>query len=143
MDQLITFYSDHLLLVSAFLAVTSILTWLTMGGVANKNALDALAATELINHNDAVVIDVRTKAEFKQGHIINSLNVPLDSLKNQFKSLEKHKSKPIIVSCRSGSRSALACKLLGAAGFEQVHNLRGGMLAWESANMPVRRKAKK
>ena len=48
--------------------------------------------------------------------------------------------KPIIAVCRSGSRSGAACKMLGKQGFEQVKNLRGGMMAWESANLPVKRK---
>lgn len=141
MEQLTVFYGNHILLVSSFIAVTGILIWQYVGDAGNKNAVDVLTATDLINHQNAVIIDVRSSAEYKQGHIINAINVPLNGLKNQLKPLEKHKAKPVVVSCRSGSRSALACRLLSAAGFENVHNLRGGMLAWENASMPIRKKS--
>jgi rhodanese-related sulfurtransferase len=54
--------------------------------------------------------------------------------------LERHKERPIIVNCRSGATSQIACKELRKGGFEQVYNLRGGIMAWQSANLPVRRK---
>jgi rhodanese-related sulfurtransferase len=78
--------------------------------------------------------------EYSDGHIINAENIPLNSLNNQLQKLEKYKQHPIIAVCRSGSRSAAACNTLRKAGFEQVYNLRGGMLAWENAGQPVRRK---
>jgi rhodanese-related sulfurtransferase len=59
---------------------------------------------------------------------------------NNTKQLEKHRDKPIIAVCRSGSRSGAACSLLRKKGFENVKNLRGGIMAWESANLPVKRK---
>ena len=89
---------------------------------------------------DAVVLDVRSIAEFKDGHIVNSVNIPLNGLGNNIKQLEKHRNKPIIAVCRSGSRSGAACSLLRKNGFENVKNLRGGIMAWESANLPVKRK---
>ena len=67
------------------------------------------------------------------------MNIPLNGLGNNLKQLEKHKGKPIVAVCRSGSRSNAACRLLRKQGFEHVKNLRGGMMAWESANLPVKR----
>mgnify|MGYP000494151961 CR=1 FL=1 len=55
-------------------------------------------------------------------------------------SLLNPKGKPIVAVCRSGSRSGSACNMLRKNGFENVKNLRGGMMAWESANLPVKRK---
>ncbi len=79
-------------------------------------------------------------ADFNQGHIIGAINIPSNGFASQLKQLERHKAKPIIVSCRSGAQSAQACAALRKAGFEKVHNLRGGILAWQSANLPVTRK---
>ena len=90
--------------------------------------------------SDAVVLDVRSMAEFKDGHILNAVNVPLNGLSNNLKQLEKYRDKPIVAVCRSGSRSGSACSLLRKHGFEKVKNLRGGMMAWESASLPVKRK---
>ncbi|WP_133408244.1 rhodanese-like domain-containing protein [Parashewanella tropica] len=94
--------------------------------------------TQLINRENAKVVDVRSKDEFKKGHIVNAMNVPLAQIKNnQATSLEKHKSSPIILVCNAGMTSSQAAQLLVAQGFENVHNLKGGMGEWTTANMPV------
>ena len=74
------------------------------------------------NHKDilakgALIIDVRTPAEFKQGHVKGSTNIPLNSLSGQLKKLQKQ-NKPILVCCRSGSRSGYAARYLRAEGLE-------------------------
>ncbi len=82
---------------------------------------------ELLN-NGATIIDVRTKAEYQQGHIKGSVNIPLNNLSNHYSKLNK--SKPIITCCASGARSAQAKSILKANGFPEVHN--GG--GWSSLN---------
>jgi len=64
----------------------------------------------------------------------------LNGFRNQIGSLQKYKGKPIIINCRSGSQSSMACQHLRKEGFEEVYNLRGGIMAWQSANLPVTRK---
>lgn len=141
MEQLIEFGTNHAALVIAFVGIAGFLVWNIFFDPINKEAVSPVEGTALINHEEAVVIDTRSMAEFKQGHIVNAVNVPLNGLNNQLKTLEKYKDRPIIVACRSGSRSGAACKLLKKAGFDNVHNLRGGMLAWENASLPVNRKS--
>jgi rhodanese-related sulfurtransferase len=140
MEQLLEFVGNHPFLVGAFVAVLTALMWNLIADPGGKNAVDPVGATALINHENAVVLDVRSIAEFKDGHIVNSINIPLNGLGNNLKQLEKHRDKPIIAVCRSGSRSASACRTLRKQGFEQVKNLRGGIMAWESASLPVNRK---
>jgi rhodanese-related sulfurtransferase len=140
MEQLIEFAGNHALLVGAFLVVLTALAWNLAMDPGGKNAVDPLSATAMINHEDAVVLDVRSMAEYKDGHIVNAINIPLNGLGGNLKQLEKHKDKPIVAVCRSGSRSGSACSTLRKNGFENVKNLRGGMMAWESANLPVKRK---
>lgn len=70
--------------------------------------------------NGAQIIDVRTKGEFKQGHVKGSVNIPLDGLANQMSKLKK--GKPVITCCASGMRSASAKGILTAQGFSEVHN---------------------
>jgi len=138
MQQLIEFTMNHWILVSAFVLVSGLLAFnLLQGG---KGSVDPLTATEMINHQDAVVVDVRPVADFNKGHIINSISVPINGFSNQINSLNKHKEQPIIISCRSGSQSQAACQQLKKAGFEKVFNLRGGILAWQSGNLPITRK---
>ncbi len=68
----------------------------------------------------AVILDVRTKAEFQSGHIQHSINIPVASLSQNLKKLNKNK--PIITCCASGSRSASAMSFLKSNGFEEVYN---------------------
>ena len=94
-------------------------------------------AVTLINRRDAVVLDVRDAAEYKSGHITNARNVPESELDARQKELEKVKAKPIIVSCGRGNRSAAIAAKLRKLGFAEVVSLRGGIAAWQQANMPL------
>ena len=129
--------TNNFILTLAF-SVTLILfvrSFMTAGG--GKYAVSPVRATELINRENAVIVDVRSESDFKKGHIINAIHIPAGQMVNQMNKLNKYKSKPIIVSCRSGSTSQLSCNQLRSGGFDQVFNLQGGILAWESANLPV------
>ena len=137
-QQLSEFVTNHWEL---FLALAVIAAFLLKDVVAHPlqgvKALGPLEATQIINHNNAVVLDVREEQEFAGGHILNAIHVPLKSIKDQPKALTKHKKKPIIVGCRSGNRSVQACKELRKQGFENVYTLKGGVLAWQNANLPI------
>ena len=139
MEQLTEFVTNHLLLVLTFVGLAGALIWNVFFDPVNKNAVTPLQSTALINHEDAVVLDVRSIAEFNKGHIVNAINIPLNGLGKQLQQLEKYKERPIIIACKSGSRSGMAAKMLMKKGFEKVHNLRGGMMAWTSAGLPVKR----
>jgi len=94
-------------------------------------------ATLLINHENAIVLDVREDKEYAQGHILNSVHIPLSMLSDKIGRLEKYRNRPIIASCMSGNRSGRACSMLKKNGFEKVHNLKGGIIAWQNANLPL------
>jgi rhodanese-related sulfurtransferase len=94
-------------------------------------------AVQLINRQDAAVVDVREPGEFKSGHIPNARNLPLARLAESGKELEKLKGRPIVLACASGNRSVSAAASLRKAGFEQVYSLAGGLGAWQQAGMPV------
>ncbi len=100
---------------------------------------DCAAALQLINHKDAVVLDVREADEFKTGRLLNAKHIPLGKLRDRIGELERYRDKPLVVVCRSGNRSATACALLGREGFTQVYNLAGGIMAWQKAGLPVER----
>lgn len=137
-SQIVEFVGNHWYLFVALAVILGLLTHNLLMG--DRGSVDPLKATELINHREAVVIDVRPAADFAKGHIINALNVPSNGFKNQMSALAKHKGKPIIVNCRSGGQSMAACHQLRKEGFEEVYNLKGGILAWQEANLPLTRK---
>ncbi len=141
MEQIVEFVGNHWVLFFALGVILGLLTVNLLQG--NKGSVDPQAATSLINHQDAVVIDVRPKADFDKGHIINAINLPMNGFGKQIPTLEKHKSGPIIVNCRSGAQSSGACGMLRKQGYAEVYNLRGGIMAWQSANLPVTRKKTK
>lgn len=87
-----------------------------------------------------LVIDVRTAQEYATGHIAGARHVPQESLREASTKLPQNQ--PIVCVCRSGRRSARACRELASLGFAEVHNLSGGMVAWSAANLPVKKKGK-
>ena len=99
--------------------------------------IDHIAAMQLINHKNALLLDVREQSEYDAGHVLNSKLIPLGKLAGRIGELEKYREKPIVVICRSGQRSASACAYLGKQGFAQAHNLSGGIMAWQKANLPL------
>jgi len=140
MQQYLEFAANHPVLIGAFVLILGALIWNLLRESASGLNIDPGEATLKINHEDAVVVDVRSIKEFSEGHILHAENIPLNGLKNQLPVLEKYRQRPIIMVCRSGSRSGVAATTLRKAGFEQVYNLRGGMLAWENAGLPVKRR---
>jgi rhodanese-related sulfurtransferase len=106
------------------------------GRLSGVKQIGAQEAVLLFNHEDALVLDVREQSEWADGHIAKAKHIPLGQLKNRLTDLEKFKGKPIVAVCRSGNRSGSACGILKKAGFENVHNLAGGMGAWEQAGLP-------
>jgi rhodanese-related sulfurtransferase len=140
MAQYLEFAAHHPWLIGAFVVLLVALAWNLIADPAGKLNIDPVDATFKLNHENALILDIRSMKEFHDGHILHAENIPLNSLGQQMKKLEKYKDRPIIAVCRSGSRSAAACQTLRKAGFEQVYNLRGGMLAWEAAGQPVKRR---
>lgn len=104
-----------------------------MSGVKQVGPQEAVM---LMNHGNALVLDVREQSEFADGHIGQAKHIPLGSLANRLGEIEKYKGKPIVAVCRSGNRSGVACGTLRKAGFENLHNLAGGMMAWDQAGLP-------
>ncbi len=142
MNQVISFIGEHPVLVGGFAFVAVLLIQDIIANGFGKSSVDPKGATDLINNEDALVIDVRPEADYNKGHILNSLNVPMSRFKDQIEQLKKHQDRTLIISCNSGGQSAAACTTLRKAGFEKVFNLSGGILAWQSDNRPISRKKK-
>jgi len=85
----------------------------------------------------AYVLDVRTDAEYQEGHVPGAALLPLADLGARMN--EVPKDRPVYVICRSGSRSAQASAQLVKAGYTQVFNVDGGMNAWTGAGYPADR----
>lgn len=136
MQQIIEFATTNPILVTIFLVILFLLlrTFIATGAAKSINTLEAV---RLMNKEDAVVLDVRTQDEYKQGHIANSSNIPLGLVDTRISDIQNNKSLPVIIVCQSGNRSMQAARVLKKHGFEKLFNLTGGMLSWQQANLPV------
>jgi rhodanese-related sulfurtransferase len=99
--------------------------------------VNTLQATQLMNREDALVVDLRPAAEFAAGHILGARNIPLADLEKRAGELDKHKAKPVILHCKDGNRAGAGVALLRKNGFGNVVNLTGGYGAWQQAGLPV------
>ena len=92
-------------------------------------SINSSQAEKLIKDiEDLVILDVRRPNEFKESRIENSINIPVEEIEWEVDELEKFKEKPILVYCKVGVRSSVACNFLEEEGFSNLYNLRGGIL---------------
>jgi rhodanese-related sulfurtransferase len=140
-NQLLEFTSNHVFLVVALFALLAMLVAgeirLRLSGINNIEPRDA---TRMLNHQNAILVDMRTDNDYQAGHIVNALHL---STQDNMSALEKHRDRPIIVYCNSGQRSIAFCGKLRKQGFDTVYNLKGGILAWQKADLPLTRADRK
>lgn len=135
-------FTALLLLVSLILGIIAV------GGCTTQQTqtqtledISVQEASTLIQENqnspDFVIIDVRTPAEFSEGHIEGAVNIDFraDTFENDINALDKDKK--YLIYCRSGNRSSSALDVMGNLGFEEVYNMLGGINAWNGAGLPT------
>jgi rhodanese-related sulfurtransferase len=138
MEQIIEFVGNHPLLVGALIALLCVLLFTEMrkGG----QGVTPQEVTQLINQQEAVVVDVREKADFSKGHIVESISMPFAKVAERIGELSKYKDKPVIIVDAMGQHSGGVGKQLKDAGFEKVVRLKGGIGTWTSDNLPLVKK---
>lgn len=134
------FIQNNILLVAVALTSGGALLWPMLRPSGQE--LSTVDATMMINRENALVVDVRSAAEFAAGHIAESINLPREKIGEASTSLEKYRDRPIILNCATGVRSSAACNELKKLGFGKVFSLAGGMGAWTQAGLPVKKGAK-
>jgi len=133
----IQFVQDNLLLFAVAIVSGAMLIGPMLRRSGGGAAANTVQATQMINRQDAVMIDVREDAEYAKGHIVGSRHIPMSQLDSRVGELQKFRSKPLIAYCESGNRSSRAVSVLRKHGFESVFNLTGGYAAWQQAGLPV------
>lgn len=103
-------------------------------GDSSADAMPADIKDRLEGKDALFVLDVRQPEEFRTGAIKGAKLIPLGELSKRMKELPQDRE--ILVVCRSGSRSAMAARQLANAGYKTI-NLRGGMIAWQRAGLPI------
>lgn len=97
--------------------------------------VDAKALAEIKDRPDVFVLDVREQWEYDEAHIPGVTLLPMNSVPNRLSEIPTDKT--VVVTCRSGNRSGQVVEFLRRQGFTNVHNMTGGILAWQAAGLPV------
>jgi len=138
MERVFEFAVNHYILVSLFVAF--LLAILVLESRRGGKKISAQGAVNLINRDEAVVVDIRDRKDFNEGRITGAINIPLNSIKSRASELKKFKDKQIIVADKMGQHSAMAVKQLNAEGYTNVVRLNGGIADWKGSNLPLVKK---
>lgn len=133
------FVMDNIFLVAVAVVSGAMLVLPLLRRGAGGPSVTTLEATQLINRQDALLLDVREQAEYAQAHILNARGLPLSQLEARIGDIEKFKDKPLIVYCATDNRSSSAAATLKKRGFSNVVILSGGFAAWQQAGLPVQK----
>jgi rhodanese-related sulfurtransferase len=134
----VNFVQENLLLIAVAFVSGAMLLWPYARRMGGGPSVTAVQATQLINREDALIVDVRDPGEYGAGHILGAKNVPLSRIDAGGSEIAaKRKDKPVIVYCDTGNRATKAAAALRAQGFSRVVNLSGGLGAWQQAGLPV------
>jgi rhodanese-related sulfurtransferase len=132
---MLEFIKENILLVGLAAGSAIALIWPMINrGTAGISAAEAVM---LMSRSKPLVLDVRDEAEFAAGHIQGAKHIPLAQLSDRLKEIEKFKDKPVLIHCQRGMRAKTACTILQAQQFTQLHQLQGGLDAWQEAKLPL------
>ncbi|MDL2058901.1 rhodanese-like domain-containing protein [Mesosutterella sp. AGMB02718] len=130
---MVDFLYQNILLVVLIVISGGMLLWPLVTGGRKQKEVDSAGATEMINHDNAQVIDVRTEADFKAGHIAGSVNLPATVIHHHLSELDK--KRPVLLVSSDGNTS-MPGSLLKGMGFT-VSTLKGGIKGWKAEDLPL------
>lgn len=136
MDHFLIFVQHHWLLWLAFALIVSCLFWLEAKEQGGGVFLTPTDATLWINHQEAQVIDIRSPEQFNRSHIIGAVSIPLQDLQQGLGSTIE-KDKALLLVDQNGQNLSKAIVVLQKAGYTQIKGLRGGIVQWQNASLPL------
>lgn len=140
LHRLPEFLGNHFYLTLAFVGVlVALLVSEAQRFMRGYTALTPAGLTQLINRENALVIDVSSQAEFEKGHVPGARHLLPSQADPDGKELAKSRETPVALVCRNGQASAQVAQKLKKAGFAKVFWLDGGIAAWSEAQMPLAR----
>ncbi len=138
MHDILDFISRHWLL--AALTVVAFL-WVIVEEARRQSGgrygLSPQETVNKINHDDAVVLDIREPSAFANGHITGAINITKQEIERDPTVVDKYKNKPLIVVCMAGVNAQKIVNVLSKRDFTQLYLLSGGLTAWTTAGLPL------
>lgn len=125
-------YNNIIITISS--ALLAFIVFRKLSFAINKNIknISVEEGYQLIKTNkDVIIIDVRTKEEFKSGHIPGSKSIPVAEFASRINELNKYKATPVLVHCASGGRSPAAVRVLLKHNFSNIYHMKRGLRGWE------------
>lgn len=138
LHRLPEFLGNHFILALAFIGVLIALLVAQMQQLMRGyTALTPAGLTQLINRENALVLDVSALAEFEAGHVPGARHLLPSQVDPENKELAKSREAPVALVCRTGQASAQVAQKLRKAGYDKVYWLEGGIGTWREAQMPL------
>ena len=134
-DQVFEFISNHFLLIGLFVAL--VFAFVVNEGKRGGDSINTNTLVNLVNRDNALILDVRDSKDFNAGHIVDALNIPFSNFDKRVGELDKFKDRPIIVVCKMGQHASGVGGKLKTLGFEKVQRLGGGMGEWSASSLPI------
>lgn len=141
MHELLPFIQEHWLLVGLLVAILVAITITEM--MHNQFKLSYVTPqqlVEMINRDRCVVVDVRSKNAYADGHIIKSINLPAASVKQQIDKIQDYTDQTLVVVAEQEPEAMKSAKVISYEGFEHVKVLKGGLRAWREEKLPMEKK---
>ena len=138
MQDLVNFGQQNIVLLAIFTALLVAIVSMEFKRLIKKyKDIGPAEMVNLMNRDDAVVLDFRDRAEAATGTIQGAQPIAPESLVQQMDKLAVNKQAPVIGFCSQGIKAPPLCQKLAKQGFLKVYHLKGGIAAWKQANMPV------
>lgn len=138
--MLYSFILKNFLLISFFFLISFfLLAFEVRNFFQSRNGVNVIRVVDLINHKNAILIDVRSYLEFKKIHLFNSINIPFDELEKNLIKLKKIKSRIIIIIHSKNSIALKAVDVLKKNNFSDVFFMENGINFWIESDLPVKR----
>jgi rhodanese-related sulfurtransferase len=135
MDKLIEFVGNHPYLIGTFVLLIAL--YVRNEVARGGRGVSAQKLVDMVNRENAIVVDVRDKKDFDEGHIVDAINIPFASLETRIDELRKFRDQPIVVTCKMGQHAGAAGTMLRKNGFANVSRLTGGIMEWRNQSLPV------
>jgi rhodanese-related sulfurtransferase len=140
LKDIVQFLTNHWILSSTFGLLLIAFIANEIRSQLSHSGVSATDAVLLINHQGALVVDIRTPAAYADGHIVGAINIPLADLDKKLNTLHKQAEKPIILVCNMGHDAEKAHAILKQKGMSALI-LKGGIQAWRAASLPLTKKS--
>ena len=137
-DNLWNFIAENSFLTSIGLGLIVFIIVHEVKQVMRKyKEIDPNKAVQLLNNDDTLILDVREATELTAGKILGAKPFPVSTSLENLDDIEQYKEHPVIAFCSNGLKANKFCNMLTKHGFKDVYHLKGGLTAWDQANLPV------